>query len=51
MDQIKLTRDKAEELTEDLKTKIALHAQLLGEFEKSKRNISRYVTEEEKRWS
>lgn len=43
MDQIKSTRDKAEELTEDLKSKVALHSQLIGEFEKSKRNISRWV--------
>lgn len=41
MDQIKLTRDKAEELTEDFKAKVALHAQLIGEFEQNNNKISR----------
>lgn len=43
MDQIKSMRDKAEELTDDLKHKVAQHAQLIGEFEKNNRNISRFV--------
>lgn len=41
MDQIKLTREKADEIAEDLKNKIAHHAQLVGEFEKNSHNISR----------
>lgn len=43
MDQIKLTREKADEIADDLKNKIAHHAQLVGEFEKNSHNISRYV--------
>lgn len=41
MDQIKSTRNKADEVTEDLKNKTALHAQLLDEYEKVNKNISR----------
>lgn len=43
MDQIKLTREKADEIADDLKNKIAHHAQLVGEFEKNSHNISRCV--------
>lgn len=41
MDQIKSTRDKADEVTEDLKNKISVHVQLAGELEKLNNNISR----------
>lgn len=41
MDQIKSTRNKADEITEDLKNKATLHAQLIDEFEKVNKNISR----------
>lgn len=44
MDQIKSTRDKAEELTEDLKAKVAQHAHLVGEFEQNNNKISRLVS-------
>lgn len=43
MDQIKATRDLAEEITDDLKHKMVQHAQLIGEFEKNNRCISRLV--------
>lgn len=43
MDQIKTTRDTAEEITDDLKHKMVQHAQLIGEFEKNNRCISRLV--------
>lgn len=43
MDQIKSTRDMAEEITDDLKNKMVQHAQLIGEFEKNNRCISRLV--------
>lgn len=43
LDQIKLTREKADEITEDLKNKVAHHAQLVGEFEKNSRSVRRYV--------
>lgn len=43
MDQIKSTRDTAEEITDDLKHKMVQHAQLIGEFEKNNRCISRLV--------
>lgn len=41
MDQIKSVREKATELTEDLKTKMSIHSQLVGEFEKFNKNINR----------
>lgn len=43
MEQIKSTRDTAEEITDDLKHKMVQHAQLIGEFEKNNRCISRLV--------
>lgn len=42
-DQIKSTREMAEEITDDLKQKMVQHAQLIGEFEKNNRCISRLV--------
>lgn len=44
MDQIKSTRNKADEVTEDLKNKATIHAQLMDEFEKVNKNISRYIS-------
>lgn len=41
MDQIKSTRHKANEIAEDLKHKVSIHAQLVGEFEKFNKNINR----------
>ncbi|XP_037039865.1 coiled-coil domain-containing protein 22 homolog [Bradysia coprophila] len=41
MDQIKSTRDKADEVSEDLKNKISVHVQLASELEKLNNNNSR----------
>ncbi|KAJ6648734.1 Coiled-coil domain-containing protein 22 like [Pseudolycoriella hygida] len=41
MDQIKSTREKADEVSEDLKNKISVHVQLASELEKLNNNISR----------
>lgn len=42
MDQIKLTREKSEEIEDDLKNKIAIHVQLVTEFANVNRNKNRY---------
>lgn len=43
MDQIKATKEEAEELQVKLKQRATLHAKLVDEFEKNNRNVSRYV--------
>lgn len=43
LDEIKSTKEEAEELAEKLKQKAALHAKLVDEFEKNNRNLNRFV--------
>lgn len=42
LDEIKSTKEDAEELAEKLKQKAILHAKLVDEFEKNNRNLNRF---------
>lgn len=44
LDDIKSTKEEAEELAEKLKQKATLHAKLVDEFEKNNRNLSRLAS-------
>lgn len=43
LDEIKSTKEEAEELADKLKQKATLHAKLVDEFEKNNRNLNRLI--------